>query len=119
MHFVIVDTGVITFVEMANLKIMTFNIAVCREPPRGIIDVARTIEQEQPDLVAMQEVDKFTRRSGIEIDQSSELARHAHFSYNMFIPSMDFQRGQYGNAILSRHHFDTYRPEKSRWKRSR
>jgi endonuclease/exonuclease/phosphatase family metal-dependent hydrolase len=92
---------------MTNLKIMTFNIAVCREPPGGIIDVARTIEREQPDFVALQEVDRFTRRSGVEIDQSSELARHAHFSHMMFIPSMDFQGGQYGNAILSRHYFDT------------
>jgi len=55
----------------------------------------------------MQEVDRFTRRSGVKIDQSSELARHAHFSHMIFIPSMDFQGGQYGNAILSRHYFDT------------
>jgi endonuclease/exonuclease/phosphatase family metal-dependent hydrolase len=99
--------GVIPFVKMTSLKIMTFNIAVCREPSRGIIDVARTIELEEPDFVAMQEVDRFTRRSGVEIDQSSELAHHAHFSHMMFIPSMDFQGGQYGNAILSRHYFDT------------
>ena len=92
---------------MVNLKIMTFNIATCREPPQGIIDVARTIEREQPDFVAMQEVDKFTCRSGTTIDQSSELARHAHFPNSIFIPSMDFDGGQYGNAILSRYNFKT------------
>jgi endonuclease/exonuclease/phosphatase family metal-dependent hydrolase len=92
---------------MANFKIMTFNIAVCREPPRGIIDVARTIEQEQPDVVAMQEVDSFTHRSGVGIDQPSELAHHTHYSHKLFIPSMNYQGGQYGNAILSKHHFDT------------
>ncbi|CAF1407878.1 unnamed protein product [Adineta steineri] len=91
---------------MTSLKIMTFNIAACREPPDGIVDVARTIEQEQPDLVAMQEVDRFTQRSGAQIDQITELARYAHFAHKIYIPSMDFQGGQYGNAILSKHPFD-------------
>ncbi|CAF1340671.1 unnamed protein product [Adineta steineri] len=85
---------------------MTFNIAACREPPGGIVDVAHTIEQEQPDFVAMQEVDRFTQRSGAQIDQITELARHAHFAHKIYIPSMDFQGGQYGNAILSKHPFD-------------
>ena len=86
---------------------MTFNIATCREPARGILDVACTIEQEQPDIVAMQEVDRFTYRSGDKIDQSSSLAHHAHYPHKLFIPSMHFQGGHYGNAILSRHNFDT------------
>ena len=91
---------------MINLKIMSFNIATCREPPGGIVDVARTVVAEQPDFVGMQEVDRFTHRSGSEIDQSFELARHTHFSHKLYIPSMNFQEGQYGNAILSRHDFD-------------
>lgn len=92
---------------MANLKIMTFNIAACREPAGGILDVAHTIKQEQPDIVAVQEVDRFTYRSGDKIDQLSSLAHHTHYSHKLFIPSMNFQGGQYGNAILSRYNFDT------------
>ncbi|CAF1540586.1 unnamed protein product [Adineta ricciae] len=86
---------------------MSFNIAACREPSRGSVSVARTITQEQPDLVALQEVDRFTRRSGTEIDQSSELARHAQFPHVFYIPSMNFDGGQYGNTILSQRPFDT------------
>ncbi|UJR16778.1 hypothetical protein I4U23_003678 [Adineta vaga] len=92
---------------MMSLRIMTFNVAACREPSRGIVDVAQTIEQEQPDFVALQEVDKFTRRSGSEIDQLVELARHAHISHMLYVPAMDYQGGQYGNGILSKHDFDT------------
>ncbi|CAF0814640.1 unnamed protein product [Rotaria sp. Silwood1] len=85
---------------------MTLNIASCGQTSRGMIDVAYVIEQEQPDLVALQEVDKFTRRSGIKIDQSSEIAQLAHLNHSLFIHSMNFDEGQFGNAILSRHPFD-------------
>jgi endonuclease/exonuclease/phosphatase family metal-dependent hydrolase len=87
---------------MVKLKIMTFNIATCREPNRGIIDVARTIEQQQADLVLMQEVDKFTGRSGIDVDQLYELARRTCLSHTIFVHSIDYDQGQYGNGILSR-----------------
>ncbi|CAF3285184.1 unnamed protein product [Rotaria sp. Silwood2] len=85
---------------------MTFNIASCHESQRGIIDVAHTIKIEQPDIIAVQEVDRFTHRSGTEIDQSYELAHLAGLPYSTFVHSMDFNGGQYGNAILSRHPFD-------------
>lgn len=78
---------------MAMFKIMTFNIATCREPEGGIIDVARIIEGEQADIIAMQEVDKCTYRSGASTDQLSLLAHHANYSHKLFISSMDFQGG--------------------------
>ncbi|CAF2042767.1 unnamed protein product, partial [Rotaria magnacalcarata] len=81
---------------------MTFNIASCHGSARGIADVAFAIEQEQPDLVALQEVDKFTRRSGRLVDQTSQLANLSHLPHSFFIHSMNFDDGQYGNAILSR-----------------
>ncbi|CAF3587420.1 unnamed protein product [Rotaria sp. Silwood1] len=92
---------------MTSLKIMTFNIACCKRSQHGSIDVARTIQTVQPDLIALQEVDKFTYRSGTEIDQSYELARLTGLSHSVFVNSMDFSGGQYGDAILSRYAFDT------------
>lgn len=92
---------------MATFKVMTFNIATCRQSKGGIIDVARTIEGQQADIVAMQEVDKFTHRSGVGVDQLSALAYHANYPHKLFIPAMNYQGGQYGNGILSKHHFDT------------
>ncbi|CAF3376633.1 unnamed protein product [Rotaria socialis] len=90
---------------------MTFNIASCHGSDRGIADVAFAIEQEQPDLVALQEVDKFTRRSGRLIDQAAQLANLSHLSHSFFIHSMNFDDGQYGNAILSRFSFENVKLE--------
>lgn len=92
---------------MAALKLMTFNIACCKASPQGSSGVASTISNEQPDLVALQEVDKFTRRSGTAIDQSYELAGLTGLSRCVFVHAMDYSGGQYGNAILSRYPFDT------------
>jgi endonuclease/exonuclease/phosphatase family metal-dependent hydrolase len=96
----------IPITKLTNLKIMSFNIASCRETSHGIVDIAHAIEHEKPDLVAIQEVDKFTFRSGRRIDQSAELVRLTHLSQSLFVHSMDFDSGQYGNSILSRYTFD-------------
>lgn len=60
--------------------------------------IAKVIQEAKPDLVALQEVDKNCRRSG-NVDQASELARltglHASFG-----KAMDFDGGEYGQAIL-------------------
>ena len=62
--------------------------------------LAKVINACQPDLVALQEVDHRTRRTG-GVDQTAELARltglHAQFA-----KQIDFEGGQYGQAILSR-----------------
>lgn len=43
---------------MFKIKLITYNIADCRHSSGEIIDIARTIEEEQADIVAMQEVDQ-------------------------------------------------------------
>jgi endonuclease/exonuclease/phosphatase family metal-dependent hydrolase len=62
--------------------------------------IARLIVQLDPDLVALQEVDQNTQRTG-SVDQAAELglrtSRHV-----MFGKSMDYSGGGYGNAVLSR-----------------
>lgn len=92
---------------MAHLKIMTFNIASCHKSQHGITDVANAIKDEHPDLVGLQELDKFTHRSGPTVDQLHELSRLTGLSHSTFIHSMELNGGQTGNAILSRHAFDT------------
>ena len=69
----------------------------------GQVDLGRTaavIRAARPDLVALQEVDQGTRRSGA-VDQAHELARRTGLSV-VFGASMDFDGGRYGNAVLSR-----------------
>lgn len=88
-----------------TLRVMTYNIHHANPPSKeGVIDIeaiARVISEAQPDLVALQEVDEKTTRSGVTLSQAEALGRltgmHAYFSH-----SMDFAGGQYGNAVLSR-----------------
>ena len=63
--------------------------------------IARHIKTARPDLVALQEVDQKTRRSG-GVDQPAELARLTGMRV-VFGENIRFQGGGYGNAILSRH----------------
>lgn len=89
-----------------TLRIMTYNIHHCNPPTKsktGEIEVdaiARVINSRQPDLVALQEVDVNTKRSG-GIDQAAQLAAktgmHAYFG-----KAIDHDGGEYGVAILSK-----------------
>lgn len=87
---------------MQSLRVMTFNI----RHGRGMDDVidlrriARVIADAGADLVALNEVDRVTRRSG-GVDQPAELATmlDMHWDYCASIP---YQGGEYGNAVLSR-----------------
>lgn len=90
-----------------TLRIMTYNIHHCNPPTKsktGEIEVdaiARVINSRQPDLVALQEVDVNTRRSG-GIDQAAQLAAktgmHVYFG-----KAIDHDGGGYGVAILSKY----------------
>ncbi|MFO0809547.1 MAG: endonuclease/exonuclease/phosphatase family protein [Gemmataceae bacterium] len=62
--------------------------------------IAKAIAELKPDLVALQEVDVKTRRTG-QVDQ---VARYGELTglHATFGKSMDYDGGGYGNAILSR-----------------
>jgi endonuclease/exonuclease/phosphatase family metal-dependent hydrolase len=88
-----------------NLKVMSYNIHHCNPPSAGdLIDVAaiaKVIKNEKPDLVALQEVDVNTERSGKGLNQARELARLTGMNY-FFAKAIDHQGGDYGVAVLSR-----------------
>ncbi|OIN58545.1 endonuclease/exonuclease/phosphatase family protein [Arsenicibacter rosenii] len=91
--------------RVKRITVMTYNIHHCNPPSAGAkIDmeaIARVINKEKPDLVALQEVDVNTERSGKGLHQARELARltgmHAYFS-----KAIDHQGGDYGVAVLSK-----------------
>ena len=92
-----------------QLRILTYNIHH-GEGEDGNFDlprIARVILDARPDLVALQEVDNQTSRSG-GIDQAAELGRLTGM-HAVFGKAMDYAGGGYGEAILSR-----YPIEKSR-----
>jgi len=69
----------------------------------GRLDLARTaavIRSVSPDVVALQEVDRRTSRSG-GVDQAEELARLTGM-HAVFGKAIDYGGGEYGNAVLSK-----------------
>jgi endonuclease/exonuclease/phosphatase family metal-dependent hydrolase len=84
------------------LRVLTYNIHH-GEGLDGRLDLARTaavVTSASPDLVALQEVDRGTRRSGGQ-DQVAELGRLTGM-HAVFGKAMDYQGGAYGVAVLSR-----------------
>ena len=82
-----------------SLRVMTFNIQSGRH---GLDAVARLIHEAQPDVVALQEVDRFTDRSG-KVDQVEALARRTGLRHSHFFRTTSLRGGDYGLAVLSRY----------------
>ena len=81
---------------------MTYNIhvGVGMDRKLDLQRIADVINQEHPDLVGLQEVDRGVKRTQ-GIDEIAELARLTKMEY-AFAHNLDYQGGQYGVAILSR-----------------
>jgi endonuclease/exonuclease/phosphatase family metal-dependent hydrolase len=100
----LITTGCSTIsqTKIATLTVLTYNIHH-GEGTDGKLDlerIARIIRTENPDLVALQEVDQKTERTA-SIDQAAELARLTGLGH-AFGKAMDYRGGAYGQAILSR-----------------
>jgi endonuclease/exonuclease/phosphatase family metal-dependent hydrolase len=91
------------FAEAPRLRVLTYNIHHGEGTDRkfDLERLAKIIKTVEPDVVAVQEVDRKTRRAS-GADQAAELGRltgmHAEFG-----KAMDYSGGEYGEAILSRH----------------
>lgn len=88
---------------MARLRLMTYNVRACTVSScGGAVDrVANVISANEPDILALQEVEAGVARTGFR-DQTQELADrlgwHSHFQ-----PAMKGEgSGAFGNALLSR-----------------
>ena len=95
-------------VEEQKITVLTYNIHH-GEGVDGKLDlerIASVIKSMNPDLVALQEVDRKTQRTG-GVDQAGELARLAGMRH-VFGKAMDYQGGEYGQAILSRWPIDDH-----------
>ena len=86
----------------SQLKVMSYNVRHCAGMDM-ILDYDRTatvISEQQPDVVALQELDSMTGRSGHH-DQLGELAIRTGY-YPVFGSAIDFDGGKYGVGILTR-----------------
>jgi len=87
------------------VRVLSFNI-LHGETMKGDFDleqIARVIRQAEPDLVAMQEVDLYTGRTGSR-DLASELGLLTKM-VPLFGRAMPYDGGEYGEGILSRYSF--------------
>lgn len=88
--------------DPAQITVMTYNIHH-GEGTDGKLDlerIAKIIRAQNPDVVALQEVDDRAQRSG-GVDQAAELGKLTGMQH-VFGKAMDLQGGGYGQAILSR-----------------
>lgn len=88
--------------ESTAITVMTYNIYGARSG--GIPDlqvIADVINRAKPDLVALQEVDRFTTRNGKDVDIAKELGKLTDMDY-FFAKAEDMYSGDYGDAVLSR-----------------
>ena len=88
-----------------EITILLYNIHHANPPSKpNVIDIhaiANLIRQQNPDLVALQEVDVYTNRSGSTLDQAAELGRLTGLNA-YFGKAIDYAEGEYGVAILSK-----------------
>src|SRR6266704_691618 len=87
----------------AKVRVMTYNIhvGVGMDKKMDLQRIANVINQEHPDLVGLQEVDRGVKRTQ-GVDEIAELGRMTRMEY-AFAHNLDYQGGQYGVAILSRY----------------
>lgn len=85
----------------STLRVMTYNIHMGRE---GLGNVAKVIRDANPDVVGLQEVDRFTTRLGRkDVDQLAQLSAETGLPYSAFFKASDAYGGDFGVAILSRY----------------
>ncbi|MEJ7740493.1 MAG: endonuclease/exonuclease/phosphatase family protein [Chitinophagaceae bacterium] len=89
-----------------GIRVLCYNVHHANPPSKpNIIDIeaiALVIKQQQPDLVALQEIDVYTERSGKTLHQANELAARTGMKA-YFAKAIDYGGGEYGIAILSKH----------------
>ncbi|NPV80782.1 MAG: hypothetical protein HPY52_10980 [Firmicutes bacterium] len=96
------------------MRFMSYNIKACMRKSHnpkdqsevpGIMGIAEVIAAQSPDVVALQEVDRWRLRSG-RVDQVRQLGESLgyHYAYAPAFSSLeaDGRKGEYGNALLSR-----------------
>ena len=92
-------------IAVDTLKILTYNVHHCNPPGKNLIDVAaivNVIKQSNASIIALQEIDVNTSRSGKDLDQAEAIA-NACGMYFCFGKALDFAGGSYGVAILSKY----------------
>ncbi|MGE5629631.1 MAG: endonuclease/exonuclease/phosphatase family protein [Caulobacteraceae bacterium] len=97
-----------TGLRKSNLKVMTYNIhrGINRRNKLDIDGIVDTIKSADPDIVALQEVERFSVRTRFQ-DQVKLIADKLSMNY-AYGKSINIISGQFGNAILSKYPIEEY-----------
>ncbi len=88
----------------STIRVLSYNIhhgaPAGTTAPINLDNIAAVIKAQNPDLVALQEVDRNTNRAGVDQAKvlGSKLGMHYYFS-----KSINYQNGEFGVAILSKY----------------
>lgn len=92
--------------KTTSVSVVSYNIHHANPPSAdGKIDmdaIARVLIAAKPDLVALQEVDVHTTRSGSSLHQAEDLAKRLGMKA-FFSKGIDYAGGEYGIAVLSKY----------------
>ena len=94
--------GLVIRQNQQQVRVMSYNVRHCAGMDM-VLDYDRTaavISKQQPDVVALQELDSMTGRSG-HCYQLGELADRTQY-YSIFGSAIDYDGGTYGVGILTR-----------------
>ena len=86
---------------MNRLRIGTYNIHILADVAGDATQIAEDILSAQLDVVGLQEVDRYTERSGNK-DQVEAIADALDWNYG-FSKTIDLQGGDYGHGVVSRY----------------
>jgi endonuclease/exonuclease/phosphatase family metal-dependent hydrolase len=88
--------------EPLRLRVLTYNIHHGEgvDGKLDLVRISKVIQEVEPDIVALQEVDQNAGRSG-KVDQAAELGRLTKMR-SVFGGNIGLQGGEYGNALLTR-----------------
>lgn len=91
---------------LTSLKVMSYNIHILNPPSKPgqteIAATAKVINDANPDIVFLQEVDRNSGRNGYTGDQAKDLAGLTKMNF-IFYSAIPVGRGMYGVAILSKY----------------
>ncbi|OXU14102.1 endonuclease/exonuclease/phosphatase family protein [Sedimentisphaera salicampi] len=83
-------------------RVMTYNVHSCvgMDGKLSPLRIARVLEQYDPDIVCLQELDLGREKTG-QKDQTKIIAEILEMDH-FFLPALEYEEEQYGDAILSR-----------------
>ena len=83
-----------------EFRIITYNIFGARLTNGR--ELARSLKKYNPDFIGLQEVDRNTKRSKFR-DVVQEMAQELGYHYHYFQKTMDFDKGEFGIAFISKY----------------